>query len=60
MGSLLSPARRRPKTKKFSVKLAEDAMQKLEDRDISHYTTGKSEFVGDISTRNSLVGFGGW
>lgn len=42
MASLLSPARRRPKTKKFSVKLAEDGMQKLEDRNISHYTTGKS------------------
>ena len=43
MPSKLSPAnRRKPKTKKFSVKLTSEGMDKLEDEGVSHYTTGKS------------------
>ena len=42
MASLLSPALRKKRTKKFSVKLTEQGMDKLKEEGISHYTTGKS------------------
>ena len=41
---------KKPKYKKFSVKLSQEGLNKLEDRDIQHYTVGKSgEFLSGDS-----------
>ena len=58
MPSRLSPARRKkPKYKKFSVKLGQEGLDKLEDRGIQHYSVGKSGRFGISGDKYTKVKF---